>query len=194
MSIETLKRFISEEWNTPIEKFPCFGIGLLLILLAPIWPFFILFEDLPARGELVERSGLIQTLTPAPAKTGRGTDVGLVASTGFFKFRVQFCNSFPSSIVRGEPIVVWLNPAGNEAWQVHQGGQVICSYEDSAHQLSLATSRLPLITALQASVGVGFFLIAFFRWQSRLRSNVVVPPRGVSKPSRRKRRHPWAGR
>jgi len=187
MHIDTLKRFISDEWSAPVRRFPWFGLGLLLVISAPIWPFFSLLQDLPPRHVLIERTGVIDTLTSVFPKAGGGTRVRLATGTAELTFRVQFCRPFPANLTHGQSIVVWLNPAGTEAWQVHQGDRMICSYEDAAYELATANRRLPLITAGQVLAGVGLLLIAFFLWQSRSNSSVAGLT-GASTRTRRKRR------
>lgn len=187
MHIETLKRFISDEWSTPVRRFPWFGLSLLLVMSAPIWPFFSLLQNLPPHHILIERTGVISTLTPVFPKAGGGTRVRLVTGTTELSFRVQFCRPFPASLTPGQSIVVWLDPSGTEAWQVHQGDRPICSYEDAAYQLAAANQRLPLIAVGQALAGVGLLAITFLLWQSRSNSSVAGLT-GASTRTRRKRR------
>lgn len=187
MHLETLKRFISDEWSAPVRRFPWFGLGLLLVISAPIWPFFSLLQDLPRRQILIERTGVIDTLTSVSPKGGGGTRVRLTTGTAELTFLVQFCRPFPAHLIAGQSIAVWLNPAGTVAWQVYQGDRMICSYEDAVYELAAANRSLPLITAGQVLAGVSLLLIAFFLWQSRSNSSATGLT-GTSTRTRRKRR------
>lgn len=187
MRVETLKRFISEEWKAPASSFPWFGIGIVLILLAPIWPFFGLLNLLPAHEDLIKREGVVNSLEPTLPKTGCGTRVQLNTTTGPVSFCVQFCRPFPDGLSVGQSISAWLDPDQSEAWQVHQGNREICSYQDSAYEVATATRRLPLFTAIQAAVGLLFTAIAFVLWRSRCKT-VAASLTGASTRTRRKRR------
>lgn len=187
MRVETLKRFISEVWNAPASPFPWFGTGIVLILSAPIWPFFGLLNLPPAHEDLIQREGVVNSLEPTLPKTGCGTRVQLNTTTGPVSFCVQFCRPFPDGLSVGQPISAWLNPDQSEAWQVHQGHREICSYQNSAYEVAKATLRLPLITAIQALVGFLFIALAFVLWQSRYK-RVAARITGASSRTRRKRR------
>lgn len=167
MNVETLKRFISEEWKAPASRFPLLRIGIVMIIFAPIWPFFGLLQSLPAHEDLVMRNGVINSLESTNSKSGCGTRVRLDTQSGPISFCVQFCRPFPDGLSIKQSIVVWLDPAESEAWQVHQGNRVICSYQNSAYEVTSANRRLPLITAIQAVVGLLFTVIAYFVWWSR---------------------------
>lgn len=187
MHVETLKRFVSEEWNAPASRFPWFGIGIVLILSAPIWPFFGLLNSLPTHKDLIKREGVVNSLEPTLPKTGCGTRVQLNTNAGPISFCVQFCRPFPGGLSVGQPISVWLGPDQSEAWQVHQGNREICSYQNSAYEVASATRRLPLFTAIQAVVGFLFTAIAFVFWRSRCKA-VAASLTSASTRTRRKRR------
>lgn len=187
MNVETLKRFISEEGKAPASRFPWFVLGVLLILSAPIWPFFGLFDSLPAHEDLVMRNGVINSLESTNPKSGCGTRVQLNTNTGPISFCVQFCRSFPDDLSVGQFISAWLDPGQSAAWQVHQGNRVICSYQNSAYEVASAARRLPLVTAIQAVVGLFFTAIAFVLWRSRCKT-VAASQQALSTRTHRKRR------
>lgn len=187
MHVETLKRFISEEWKAPASRFPWFGIGIVLILSAPIWPFFGLLNSLPAHEALIKREGIVNSLQPTLPKTGCGTRVQLITNTGPVSFCVQFCRPFPDGLSVGQSIIAWLDPDQSEAWQVHQGNRVVCSYQNSAYEVASATRRLPLFMAIQSVAGLLSTIIAFVLWRSRCKV-VAAGLTGASTRTRRKRR------
>jgi hypothetical protein len=187
MHVEMLKRFLSEEWKAPASRFPWFGIGIVLIISAPIWPFFELLQSLPAHDDLVMRNGVINSLESTNPKSGCGTRVQLNTNTGQVSFCVQFCRPFPGGLSVGQSISAWLDPDQSEAWQVHQGNRVVCSYQNSAYEVASANRRLPLITAIQTVVGLLFTTIAFVFSRSRC-NTVAASLTSALTRTRRKRR------
>lgn len=187
MNIETIKRFISEEYKAPVSRFPWFGIGIFLILIAPIWPFVTLLHPLPAYEDLIMRSGIISSLSTPKSKESCDTRVLLNTNTGQISFCVKFCGPFPSGLSEGQYISAWLDPDQYGAWQIHEGNRVVCSYQNSAYALASGIQRLPLITAIQAVLGLFLTAIAFVLWRSRCKKALTHPP-GTSTRKRRKRR------
>lgn len=97
MNVETLKRFLSEEWKAPTSSFALSRIGIAMIFFAPIWPFSGLLQSLPAHEELVVRNGVINSLESTNPKSGCGTRVRLAPQMGLFRSASSFVDHFQAN-------------------------------------------------------------------------------------------------